>query len=116
MRLIDICIIGIVIMCIIFALQSFRKNRKDSCCATSTTASNKQLSDPILYTKIITIQGMHCDQCSQSIQQALNTIQGISSIVSYANENAIISYTKEVPDSIVIQKIEKLGYKVKSIK
>ena len=47
--------------------------------------------------KTISIEGMQCNHCKMSVEKALNSIEGITSVeVDLENKNAVIEYSKEI--------------------
>ena len=70
----------------------------------ATGAKTKQLTIPLL--------GMHCANCANTIGRGLKRMNGVSEAnVSYANEQAIITYDpKAVSPQQVIDQIKDLGY------
>jgi sulfite exporter TauE/SafE/copper chaperone CopZ len=62
--------------------------------------------------KTFKIKGMHCNSCSQLIENELkDKVNNIA--VSYANENAIIEFNeKKITEQQIKEKIKKLGYEI----
>ena len=65
----------------------------------------------------IPIEGMHCAACAQTIEKALNRLEGVKAAVNLATEEAAVTYDPQVTtlDS-VIQAIKDTGYGVQSNK
>lgn len=63
---------------------------------------------------IIKVEGMVCSGCENRVQNALKTIEGIEKIVAnHTNGTVTVISKKEVKESIIKEKIEDLGFKVK---
>ncbi len=63
---------------------------------------------------VLPIEGMHCATCAQTVEKALNKKEGVSAVVNFAGEEAVIEYD---PDRITINELVKIiqdaGYDVK---
>lgn len=65
----------------------------------------------------IPITGMTCAACSTRIEKVLNKMDGVDAKVNLAMENANVKYDpSKIEQKTIIEKIEKLGYGVKSEK
>lgn len=63
--------------------------------------------------KTMKIEGMMCGHCSGRVKEALEAVDGVTSaIVSHENNSAVLTLSKEVPDSVLKSTVENLGYKV----
>lgn len=60
----------------------------------------------------VRIEGMSCMGCSARVEKALNAVAGIESVkVDLADNSA--SYGGNVPDAVIKEAIEDIGYDVK---
>lgn len=67
--------------------------------------------------KKISIKGMSCSHCVHHVTEALNEIDGVSSVkVSLADKNAVIETSKEVSDEVIKAAIDDVGFEVVAIK
>lgn len=67
--------------------------------------------------KTISIEGMQCNHCKMSVEKALNSIEGITSVeVNLENKNAVIEYSKEIENDKIKSVIEDAGFEVIDIK
>jgi Cu+-exporting ATPase len=63
---------------------------------------------------VLPIEGMHCVNCAQTIEKALNGIKGVKASLNYANEEAIIDYDPEkVTVAQLVKTIQDTGYDVR---
>lgn len=63
--------------------------------------------------KTLKIQGMMCPKCEAHVKEALETVPGVqSATVSHKAGTAVISMTKEVAQSDLIDAVEHAGYTV----
>jgi len=68
-------------------------------------------------TKTILIEGMQCNHCKMSVEKALNSIEGITSVeVNLENKNAVIEFNKEIENDKIKSVIEEAGFEVIDIK
>lgn len=114
-----IAILAAVIAAIVPSIKHLKG--QGDCCgggndSVSNTEEDKVLVDPIKFKKIIEIEGMHCNNCTNSVKRAINKINGASAKVSLEEGKAEVSMSEEVSDMTLRLTVENLGYHVKSIK
>lgn len=112
-------IIGILLVVLVLALLRARKHfQGGGCCGSgsSSVRSRKKLSDPKIGEKILTIEGMHCENCRNRVEHALNDLDGVVCKVNLKKKTAAVSYSVEVSDEILTAAIEKLGFQVTAIR
>ena len=64
--------------------------------------------------KVISIEGMKCENCVKHVKDALNTLENVKNVkVNLAKKEAIIN--GGVSDEILKDTVTKAGYEVKSI-
>ncbi len=62
---------------------------------------------------VLPIEGMHCINCAQTVEKALNKKEGVKAVVTIAGEEAVIEYDPEKIDiSELIKTIQDAGYDV----
>lgn len=77
---------------------------------------NKKIEEVKLM-KTISIEGMQCNHCKMSVEKALNSIEGITSVeVNLENKNAVIEFNKEIENDKIKSVIEEAGFEVIDIK
>ncbi len=59
----------------------------------------------------ITISGMTCEHCTQSVQNALNRLEGVKASVCLDNELAMVDTEGRVANMRLLKEIEALGYR-----
>ncbi len=64
--------------------------------------------------KIIRIEGMSCQHCVASIENAVGTLEGVEAVtVSLDNKNAAVSFDEnQVETSKIYETIEEIGFDV----
>lgn len=110
-------IIGIILVVLVVALRRVKKSLKGGCCGSgsNTIRDKKTLSAPKLGERIMTIEGMRCENCEIRVSNALNRLENVACTVSWKKKSAIISYSAEISDDTLKATVEKLGYKVTNI-
>ena len=108
-------IIVVLVIIVIFAVKSGIKH--GSCGSGGTMKEDKKvLAGDIIATKLVTIEGMHCDNCKNSIEHQINRIDGAACEVNLKKKTAAIQLDKPVDDDLIRRTIERLDFKVVDIK
>lgn len=81
----------------------------------SANHKKKKLNGPVIATKTISISGMHCAHCAQSVTESLNTIDGVSARADLSRQCAVVSCDRDISEEILICAVEKAGFQVESI-
>lgn len=114
----DIIIVGILVIVMIVAILGSVKHFKgeSGCCGGgSSKVPAKKLTEPKIGEKIVVIEGMHCDNCKNSVERKINKVNGAACKVNLKKKTATIVYSTEITDEIITQGIEELGFEVVSI-
>lgn len=77
--------------------------------------SKKSCKGPPIAKKIIIIEGMHCKNCKNRVEERLNQIDGALAKVDLKKNAAIVIMGRMIPDMLLRYEIEKLGYQVRDI-
>ena len=109
-----------VVLLLIFILALFRAKKHfkgGGCCGSGSTTirDRKTLSAPKIGEKVLSIEGMHCENCEIRVENALNRLDGVLCKVNLKKKTALVSYSAEVSDTLLKETVEKLGYKVTQI-
>lgn len=111
---------NIIIICIIaifafFGIKNTIKHFKheSSCCGggSAPKVRKKKLTN-IVMTKTITVNGMSCEHCKNTVERAFNELDGVTANVNLKTKKVTISSEIELSDDIIRQTIEKAGYTV----
>lgn len=63
--------------------------------------------------KIIKIEGMSCNHCKMSVEDALKKIDGVQNVsVNLEEKTAIIEIEKELDNQQIINTIDEIGFDV----
>ena len=115
----DIIIVAVLIMMIFFALRQVKKKRKSGgCCSggNTTIRDKKTLTAQKIGEKVLTVEGMHCENCEIRVENALNRLDGVVCKVNLKKKTATVSYSEEVSNETLKETVEKLGYEVTEIR
>ena len=67
--------------------------------------------------KIISVEGMTCEHCENTVKKALEEIDGIEKAeASHETKQVTLVTSKEIPEDILRKVIEEKGYQYKGIK
>ena len=94
---------GIVIIAILRSIKHFKGGG-------NTIRDKKSLTAPKIGEKVMTIEGMHCENCEIRVENVLNRLDHVACKVSWKKKNAVISYSEEVSDEMLKETVERLGY------
>lgn len=115
----DGIIIGVIV---IFGIISFRGCLKHfkgqgGCCGgeNSTKPEKKKLKGKKIAEKVITIEGMHCDNCKNSVEKHINRIEGAATQVNRKKHIAVVSMERMISDEELKKAVEEAGFKVTDI-
>lgn len=114
----NIIIIGIVAVIVTVAVMRFGRHFKGGgCCgsAGNTIRDKKTLTDPKIGEKIMTIEGMTCENCEIRVENALNRLEGVVATVNWKKKIATVSYSTEISNEVLKATVEQRGYQVTHI-
>ena len=76
----------------------------------STAAAKIQRGNSPLEPTTLSVQGMTCSSCVNSVEKALNSVEGVSATINFATETAHILAPAEITVKDLIKIVEKAGY------
>lgn len=115
----DAVIVVILLLALTAGVLRMKKHFKGGgCCGSGggTIREKKTLTGPKLGEKVLTVEGMHCENCEARVENALNRLDGVLCRASWKKKTAVVSYSKEVPDALLRETVEALGYTVTEIR
>ena len=115
----DAIIIAVLVLVFFVALQQAKKKLKGGgCCGSgsNTIRDKKVLTEPKIGEKILTVEGMHCENCEIRVENALNRLENVACKVSWKKKSAIVSYSKDVSNDLLKETVERLGYQVTEVR
>lgn len=112
----DIIIILIVAAALALAVRGVVSRTRNGCCGGSVPkAPAKKLDGPQVGEKIVAIEGMHCENCKNSVERQINRIEGAAARVDLRKKIAVVSMSRQVSDEELIQAVERADFKVTGI-
>ena len=111
-------IIGIIVIAFGFGIYSTVKHFKGEggCCGGSSYKTKKKKLSSVSYCKLFRIEGMHCENCKNRVEEIINDIQGLSRRVNLKKGELVVSYEADVDNMTIKARIERAGFTVTEIK
>lgn len=118
--MVTVIIVVILVVCVFFAARRAVKQLRgqgSGCCGggSSVPAADKVLAGPKLGEKTVYITGMHCDHCKNSVENAVNKIEGAVCKVNLAKDIAVVSFDREIREEDIKSAVEEAGFQVTKI-
>ena len=114
-------VIIIIVLCValFFAIRSSLKHFKGEggCCGggPDIKPEKKKLENQKIAEKVISIEGMHCDHCKNTVERYINDIEGAVAKVNLRKNIAVVSIDRKISDEELKLSVEKAGFKVINI-
>lgn len=114
-------VIIIIVLCValFFAIRSSLKHFKGEggCCGggPDIKTEKKKLENQKIAEKVISIEGMHCDHCKNTVERYINDIEGAVAKVNLRKNIAVVSMDRKISDEELKLAVEKAGFKVINI-
>ena len=62
---------------------------------------------------VLKVNGMMCEGCENRVKNAVQNINGVESVIADHNTGKVVVTTnKEVPENIIIETLEDIGYEI----
>ncbi|MBR1740723.1 MAG: heavy-metal-associated domain-containing protein [Lachnospiraceae bacterium] len=110
----------ILLIIIALAVRSSLKHLKGEggCCGGGgeLKAEKKKLEGKQVMRLQLTIEGMHCENCKNRIERAINDMDGAVAKVNLKKNSAVISMDREIAQEEFVKRIEDLDFQVKDVK
>lgn len=75
----------------------------------------KKLAGEVIATKIISIEGMHCENCKNIVEKYINQIDGASAQVNLKKNIAVVQLDRPVDDTDLRTAVARAGFTVAGI-
>ena len=113
-------IIGILAIIVVIAVISSVKHMKGEggCCGgggSEPKQKKKKLAGEVIATKIISIEGMHCENCKNTVEKYINQIDGASAQVNLKKNSAVVQLDRPVEDTDLRTAVARAGFTVAGI-
>ncbi len=115
-----VIIIVILAVIVLLAIRSGLGHFKGEggCCGSGpdkVQAVDKSLSGETIGKVVLTVEGMHCENCQNRVANALNRMDGVAAEVNWKTKRAAVSLDRPVSDGKLRAAVENLGYKVSHV-
>lgn len=113
-----IVLLILFIICIYAVRGSIKHFTGQSACCGGGSApkkKRKKLSRPVQAAYVIKVEGMHCNHCKTSVENALNGLEGVLAKVNLEKAEANVQVSGEVAAAEMEEAVKKAGFVVKSI-
>lgn len=87
-----------------------RAGRKGCCGSGSDYKPRKKRLKNVVAVKTFRVEGMHCEKCSNRVTEAVNDIPRVAGVVDLKRGVLTVSYEQQVPDQLIRQRVERVGY------
>lgn len=114
----DYIVAGILLIVVgVAVFRAVKHFKGGGCCGSGsvTIRDKKVLTAPKLGEMVLTIEGMHCENCAIRIENALNRLDGVLCKVNHRRKIATVSYSAKPSQAQLIDTVEQLGYHVTAV-
>ena len=118
-----IVVILILVVIAAIALRGALKHFKGegACCgggggSVVLDIPEKKLENPVLGKTVLKVSGMHCEHCVKAVTEAINKVDGASAKVNLSQNEAVVSYDRELDEENLKRVVKDAGYRVVSVK
>lgn len=114
----NVIILAILLVMVVLAVNSGRKHFKGSggCCGGGgEERPHKKLEAPAVGQRVLSVEGMHCENCQARIEKAIDRLDGVVCKTNQHKKTATVTFSQPVSDDTLKEIVEKLGYRVTEI-
>ncbi len=114
----NIIIVVILILILVPAVRTAIKHMQgegDCCGGPKEKVPKKKIAGKKQGEYIVSIEGMHCQNCKNRIERHLNEIEGVVSKVNLGRKQAVVSYYQPVDEKVIREVIEGQDFTVTDI-
>lgn len=94
------------------AVIAKRRGRKGCCGSAGSYKPRKKKLPQVIATRVFPVEGMHCENCANRVTMAVNDIPDVAGVVNLKQGTLTVSYSREVPDSLLRERLQRLGYRL----
>lgn len=115
-----IVVVAIIVLVCLYGIRSMKKRvtGETTCCGGgggTVAEPEKKLEGKKLGEKIVYIEGMHCENCKNSVERQINRIEGASAQVNLKKNLCVVSYDRELNDAEIKRAVEMADFTVTKI-
>ena len=112
--IIVICAILLIAFAVYNTIRKMRGKAKSSCCGTPEVKTVKKVEDTdeshYPYEYVVGIEGTHCSNCARTVENALNSMDGIWAGVELGRNRAVVRAKQEMTESDFIEALQDTSY------
>ena len=115
----DYVIAAVLLIVLAAAVVRAKKHFKGGGCCSSgsnTIRDKKVLTEPVIGEKVLTVEGMTCENCAVRVENALNRLDDVMCRVHLKKKTAVVSFSREISDEVLKNAVERMGYQVTQIR
>lgn len=83
---------------------------QSGCCGGGGYRVKRKKIKNVRYTKIFTVEGMHCRHCQERVEEVVNDIQGVAGRADLKTGKLTVSYAEPVDDERITAALKRAGY------
>ena len=116
--IIILCAAALILFALYRTIQKFRGRARSSCCGTAEVVTAKKGEDmdashyPYRYK--LGIEGMHCSNCAKSVENVLNSMDGVWARVNLGRGQAEVLSKAVRDEEAFLKEMRKTSYRVVS--
>ena len=114
-----ILVLAAIVIVVLLALRSSLKHfqGEGGCCGggSESIPETKELEGKKLGELVVHIEGMHCENCKNRVERAINRIDGAAAKVNLKKKVAVVSYDRELSEQEICQAVTAMDYQVTGI-
>ena len=118
--IIVICAIVLVAFAVYSTVKKMRGKSKSSCCGTLEVKAVKKVEDKdeshYPYRYEVGIEGMHCSNFARTVENALNSMDGVWAGVELGRSRANVRAKQEMTQSDFVEALRDTSYKLTDFK
>lgn len=114
----DALLVGILLLLLTLALLRVKKHFRGGCCSggSAVLRDEKTLSEPIIGQFSLRVSDMHCQNCQNRIENALNGLDGVLCRANWRKKTVAVYYSREFSVDEAVRVVEELGYHADGIR
>lgn len=114
-----IIVLVILVVAVFFGVRSSAKHMKGQggCCGGGDEMPKikKKKIEHVVETKVISIEGMTCKNCSRRVENALNAMDDVSATVNLRKSQAVVKLGSSISNEELEKAIVRAGYTVRRV-
>lgn len=110
-----ICILAVIVVGAVISSAKHFKGDGGCCGGGGSVKVKGDHIKEVVAVRTIYIEGMHCHNCSDRVQNELNSLGQVNAKVDLKKQHAVVKLGREVSDDELKACVEKAGYTVRKI-